>query len=271
MAHCEDNNGAARFAGMNGGRVRYLDVGSGETTLVCVHGWACDHTVWEGMTPILRRKTRLLLIDLPGFGASDEPRDGAYSMDVFARAVRAVMDDAGVSRGVLVGHSMGVGVIRQFYRRFPQLTQALVIVDGWLKPLMPQAATDRVLEQLKQPDYQEAINEIVAQAPTRDEKLRERLRQLMLATPQSALVGAMEAGRDPEIWKEDPIDVPTLCLMSHNPFLLGDEYEPFVRRLVPDVDYRVLEGVSHFMLMEQPERIAAIVREFCSDRIFDAS
>lgn len=47
--------------------------------------------------------------------------------------LEAVLQDAGVKKAVLVGHSMGTPVIRQFYRLYPQQTLGLVIVDGALR------------------------------------------------------------------------------------------------------------------------------------------
>jgi pimeloyl-ACP methyl ester carboxylesterase len=46
-------------------------------------------------------------------------------MDLFANAIDAVLRDAKVERAVLVGHSMGTPVARQFYRKYPQKTLAI--------------------------------------------------------------------------------------------------------------------------------------------------
>jgi pimeloyl-ACP methyl ester carboxylesterase len=74
----------------------------------------------------------VIALDLPGHGQSDKPQI-AYTMDLFANAIDAVMRDAKVERAVLVGHSMGTPVARQFYRKYPQKTLAIVIVDGGLR------------------------------------------------------------------------------------------------------------------------------------------
>ena len=87
----------------------------------------------------------MIAIDLPGHGQSDKPQV-TYSMDYFARAVEAVMNDAKAKRAVLVGHSMGTPVARQFYRKYPQKTLAIVIVDGVLRPLGDKAMMDRMIE-----------------------------------------------------------------------------------------------------------------------------
>ena len=41
-----------------------------------------------------------------------------------------------------------------------------------------------------------------------------------------------------------------------------EAYEAYVRKLCSDLDYRVLEGMSHLLMLEDPERFNAILGEF---------
>ena len=88
---------------------------------------------WRDQVSDFAKRNRVIVIELPGHGQSDKPQT-IYSMELFARAVDAVMSDAKVKRAVLVGHSMGTPVARQFYRKYPEKTLAIVIVDGSLRP-----------------------------------------------------------------------------------------------------------------------------------------
>jgi pimeloyl-ACP methyl ester carboxylesterase len=74
----------------------------------------------------------VITLDLPGHGKSDPPKNGKFSMAVFARAVEAVRAEAKVDKVVLVGHSMGTPVIREYARMYPQHVAGLVPVDGLL-------------------------------------------------------------------------------------------------------------------------------------------
>src|SRR5207244_12023921 len=94
------------------------------------HGWTCDSSSWDAQVPAFSKKYRLITLALPGHGQSGSPRDGKFSMDLFARAVEAVRKDAKADKIVLVGHSMGAPVIRQYARLYPQHVAALVAVDG---------------------------------------------------------------------------------------------------------------------------------------------
>lgn len=268
VARGEDAAPAGRFATMDGKKVHYVERGEGTTTLVLVHGWASDMTVWDDNIGEFAEKMRVIAIDLPGHGKSDEP-SGPYSMDLFAKAIAAVMDDARVERAVLVGHSNGTPTIRQFYRLFPERTQALVIVDGALKQMMPAEAVKPFLEKFKGEDYKETVAQFCQQIPMLDDAMKLRIAEMGARTSQSAIIGGMEANMDPAIWKEDPIHVPTLCVMAQSPFWTPD-YETQIRVFVPDLDYRVVEGASHFLHMQTPEKFNGMVIEYLVARNFIA-
>jgi len=151
---------SVRFEGMN---IAYASRGRGETALIFVHGWSCDRSFWDAQmnSSALARGRRLLALDLPGHGESDKPAI-RYSMDLFARAIVSVLDDAGIRRAVLVGHSMGTPVIRQFYRLHPARTAGLAIVDGPLKPFSDDPASwEQFIAPLRGADYLEWAGKFV--------------------------------------------------------------------------------------------------------------
>src|SRR5262245_50945571 len=107
-----------RFTKLDAMRVHYQNYGEGKDAVVFIHGWTCNLNFCKANIPAFVNQSRVIAIDLPGHGESDKPQI-TYSMDLFARAVDAVLTDAGVERATLVGHSMGTPVIRQFYRKYP--------------------------------------------------------------------------------------------------------------------------------------------------------
>ena len=88
-------------------------------------------------------------------------------MDLFANAIDAVMRDAKVERAVIAGHSMGTPVARQFYRKYPQKTLAIIIVDGGLRLFGTKEMRDGFLTMFRSPGYKEAGAQFLA---TDDEK-----------------------------------------------------------------------------------------------------
>ena len=86
--------GRSKFARFENMRVHYADAGKGSEALVFVHGWTCNLDFWRMQTPVFAARSRVIAVDLPGHGASDKPQQVAYTMDLFARSVEAVMRDA---------------------------------------------------------------------------------------------------------------------------------------------------------------------------------
>jgi pimeloyl-ACP methyl ester carboxylesterase len=122
---------------VEGAEIHWSSKGDGPKTVIFVHGWTCDETAWSGQVPAISRSHRVITLDLPGHGRSGMPADGEVSIERFARAVEAVRNTAGVDRAVLVGHSMGTPVVRQYALMYPEHVSALVLVDGLV--LMPDA------------------------------------------------------------------------------------------------------------------------------------
>jgi pimeloyl-ACP methyl ester carboxylesterase len=254
--------GTARTAQLDGAKIHYTDYGAGENVLVFVHGWSCDETFWAGQATALGVKFHVITIDLPGHGQSDKPQI-AYTMDFYARAIDAVLRDAKVKAATLVGHSNGTPVIRQFYRKFPEKTRALVIVEGGLRPFGDKAMMEKFVAQLKAPNYEENVGKLIDSmtSPIQDAALREKIKTTMMRTPQYVAASEFESTLDPELWKPDKITVPVLMILAKQP-VWSAEYEQFVRGIVPDLDYQVWEGVSHFLMMEKAEQFNSAVVAF---------
>lgn len=239
---------------LDGRAVHYVERGSGEPAIVLVHGWCCDSWFWRPQLEGLAEHARVVAVDLPGHGMSAPPAR-PFSMDLYADAIASVLDALDVRAAVLVGHSNGVPAVRQFYRRYPQRTRALVLVDGLLRPwTTDEDQIEALLDTFRGEGWHDAVRGFAEgmPAPTLSADQRAQIVERMLATPRDTALGGLEASFDRAIWTEDPIDVPVLCLMARAPYS-GPENEELVRRLAPRSEYRVVDGVGHFVQLEAPE------------------
>ena len=252
----------SKYAKLDGARIHYQNYGKGKEAIVLVHGWGCNLGHWHHQVAAFAQRTRVLAIDLPGHGLSDKP-EITYSMDLFARAVDAVMRDAGVERAVLVGHSMGTPVIRQFYRKYPDKTLALVIVDGGLRPFADKAHRDQFVAAFRAPTYKQALEQMSAMmvGPGVSTEDQERIKTSFMNTPQFVIVSAAEGMNDDAIYATDKINVPVLAVLAKSPYW-QDDTEQFFRSLAPKIDYQMWEGVRHFLMMEKPKEFNDAVITF---------
>ena len=268
--------GKSRWTKLDGTRIHYVNynrdsgargkgkakAGNDDEALVLIHGWTMNVDNWRDQIPDFVKRSRVIAIDLPGHGQSDKPQL-TYSMDYFARAVDAVMRDAKVKRAVLVGHSMGTPIARQFYRKYPDKTLGIVIVDGALRPFGDKALMDRMIAGLRDANYKTTGTTMFngMMGPNLSAEARERINTSFQNAPQYVVVSAMEGMADPAIWTDDKINVPVIAIMARNPFF-PPNLEPIYRTLVPNLDFQMWEGVGHFLMMEKPKEFNAAVFAF---------
>jgi pimeloyl-ACP methyl ester carboxylesterase len=254
----------SRWAKLDGNKIHYYDVGGSaaksKDALILIHGWTCNADFWKDSYNAFPNY-RVIALDLPGHGQSDKPKVD-YSMEYFARSVDAVMKDAHVKRAVLVGHSMGTPVAREFYRLYPEKTRGIVVVDGALRTFFPKAAGDQFIAQMKA-NYKASSAQMVdgMLAVVKDTERRQFIRDTMLATPDYVAISAMEGMNDEKIWKEDKINVPVLAVMAPSPFWPANVKEIFTS-VAPNIDFQMWTGVSHFLFMEKPAEFNEQVRSF---------
>lgn len=250
------------FALYQGHRVHYKSLGTGSTAVVFVHGWNGDISVWRGQVSAVDGRVRALFVDLPGFGRSEKP-EVAYTMDHLAGGLAAVLRGAGVQRTVLVGHSMGTPVIRQFYRSHPEQVLGLVAVDGSLRGFGSEtAAMASMLAQLSGPDHTASVNRMFdGMLVGVDSALRAVVKRAALTTAKHVSLSSMRGMLDPGIWKDDPIQVPVLAVMAPNPMWSAD-YLAYVKRLAPQIRNETMEGTSHFLMLQRPAEFNVLLNDF---------
>jgi pimeloyl-ACP methyl ester carboxylesterase len=238
--------------------------------LVLVHGWASDRRVWRGLVDELGEH-RVIALDLPGHGGSEEPVVD-LDMELFARAVIAVMDEAGIPRAVLVGHSNGTPVVREVYRRDPERVAGLVVLDGPLRSFVTEEMAASVRESLAGDDWQQVVRGFVdgMPAPALTAEQRAEIRTMAVEQSQSAVVGGFVAALDPEIWRDDPIEVPTLVILAEQPSWSA-EYLAWVGELVPELELHVWPGAGHFLMVERPAEVAELIAPFAERVALPAS
>jgi pimeloyl-ACP methyl ester carboxylesterase len=258
----------SHFAVLDGNKIHYDSFGAGDEAVVFIHGWTCDSTFWKAQAPIYEQR-RSLLIDLPGHGLSDKP-EIPYTMDLFARAVDAVMSDAKVRKATLAGHSMGTPVAVQFLRMHPEKVAGLVIVDGFI-PQPPKtdaewekqkAQSAERVKAYRAPDYKSVATRMLDFMFTKqtDPSLRNQIQTKMLSAPQYVMASAMEGMMAMEPLTESYPRLPVEAVMVKRDNSAG--YQEFLKQHFSLIGYREFDDAGHFLMMEQPEKFNTILREF---------
>jgi 3-oxoadipate enol-lactonase len=124
----------------------YYEVEGDGPALVFCHGSGGHHAIWWQQIAHFRDRHRVIALDFPGFGNSRAEAE-RWDAQRYPDAIRAVLDDAGVDRAVLVGQSLGAPPALALAIRRPERVAGVVLCHsmGGLSdaPIREQAARDR--------------------------------------------------------------------------------------------------------------------------------
>ena len=245
-------------ASVDGLRLHWSAAGQGKKTVVFVHGWTCDSSSWASQVLVLARKYRVVTLDLPGHGRSQSPRDGKFSMELFARAVESVRREVGASRVVLAGHSMGTPVIRQYARDYPRRVAGLVLVDGLVS--LPPGVVAPQPDEMRGPGGLKARESMIRGMFTPDTPvtLQKQITAMMLRPPEATAAGAMAATFSSN-WTDDVMTMPVLGVYADKSQLANRDS---LKKIFPELEYVEIPGTGHFLMMEKPQEFNRLISAF---------
>jgi len=255
LTACSANPGADEIIGTvaspDGVPIAYSTIGSGDVTVVFVHGWSCDRSYWDEQVAAVSARYRVVRIDLAGHGESGLGRQ-QYTMRAFGKDVAAVIDAADLRPVVLVGHSMGGTVVVEAARIVPNRVIGLIGIDTLHRPTfgLSNEQIDGFLapfraDFLRQTDTF-VRNMFLADA---DSVLVDRIASDMAAAPPAVALSAMS-----ELLSHDlqpalaELDLPIRCLDA-------DQWPadlPAWAEYAGGYEVEVMSGVGHFLMLEQP-------------------
>jgi pimeloyl-ACP methyl ester carboxylesterase len=254
---------------VDGGDLLLAEAGSGQP-VVLIHGFAGTHRYWLGTLRRLAGAFRVLAVDVPGFGASDVA-SSPFDLLAAGERVLAASEQAGASRPVLVGHSLGGPIAALVAERHPDRVAGVVLVSStglsleraWrrhvLLPAMHLALRrSRVWENL-----------LASSPAARRVVFRDMLADPAALAPADArmLVGGAALARQLDGSLEASIACDLRSTLQRLQVPLGlvwgalDRTTPvadarLALALQPDARLRILEGAGHVPMLEQPAAFA---------------
>ncbi len=238
--------------------------GTGSKTVIFVHGWTCDETTWESQVPAVVKDYRVITMDLPGHGKSGSPKDGQFSMELFARAVEAVRSEAKADKVVLVGHSMGTPVIIQYARMYPAHTAGLVFVDGAIRVNGAGINEQQFAGPAGKTARETMIRSMFSASTT--PAMQTHILDMMLGAPEATATGAMRAMFQTFKTSDDVMKMPVLGLYADKSRAGGDR--DYMKKIYPNISYMEIPGTGHFLMLEKPEEFNRALLEFLKKQPF---
>jgi len=243
--------------------------------ILCVHGITANSRFWDCLASALSPHHRVIAMDLRGRGLSDKPPTG-YSIEKHCKDILALMDDQGLKRPVLMGHSLGAFISLVFAAQYPEQIDRLILVDGGgklsedqmakvfagIKPSLDRLgqvfpSLEAYLTQMKQAPYLQPWNSYMEtyfryEVENVEGGVRSRVHPKHIEEEAKNL-GKVDSR---EFYKR--VKAPTLILRATKGMLAEDDLllpENVVERMVreiPNAKRVDVEGANHYSILFQP-------------------
>jgi pimeloyl-ACP methyl ester carboxylesterase len=232
----------------------------------------------------------LIAPDAPGFGQSPPLPAERYELDSLLELVGSVLDERGIERAILMGHSWGGSIAMAFAAQAPERVEGLVLVDSAqmdyqdspnfphgksLQDLIADAAKPEATIRTPKDELETAAQEGLRRPVTPEllEAVKAGLREedgnlVGVVSPEvrGAVLYGITKMRVTEHWPAvAEAGIPVLLLLATEPKETRDQNEkwaPIFAERFPDAEIRFIEGAGHDLIADAGPEVARLVRDW---------
>lgn len=278
-----------RRLSVDGIGITYYTAGSGDATVVLLHGAGVDSALlsWAEVMPLLAGSYRVIAPDLPGYGASGRI-DGEYSLAFYTRVVKGIIEALADAPVVLAGLSLGGGISFNLALHHPELIKVLVPVCPW--GVFERLPWHRLLYWYSRSKLNEKLyawtgrrrwlvrwaltTALFGDAANVSDQLVEQVQKAMLE-PEAGwpFISFQRSEITPTGLRTNLFS--QLHRIPHPTLLVHGSHDPTVplqgavaaSKKIPDCELYVMQGCKHWPQKERPEEFARAVHAFLQQRL----
>ncbi len=248
---------------VNNIKINYQQKGNGKL-VVLLHGWGSNIKLFANLIELLSPKYKVVAMDMPGFGESDEP-PSAWCVDDYASFVIDFLKDYPDKEVILLGHSFGGRVIIKLNSRenLPFKITKVILVDS--AGILPPKSNKKSFRTYYYKAGKAFLSTGLAQkiAPDALENFRKKMgsADYAAASPlmRQVLVKVVNEDLEPLL---PNIKCPTLLIWGVNdtatPLSDGEKME----KLIPDAGLVKLENAGHYSFLDQQFTFNRVMSSF---------
>ena len=261
----------------------YEEEGKGPPVLL-IHGFGTSTYTWRHIAPELALNHRVIAVDLKGFGQSDKPFDGRYSVFDQAELLAQLIEDQDLRNLTIVGHSFGGGIALLLAlendNRLDGRIAKLVLLDTIAYPqhipvffrLLDMPLVSHIGVRMVPPTVQTRVALRIAyfdDSKIDPEEVETYAAPLKTAAGKHAIIYSAR-----QIMPDDlaeiaeryrSIALPTLILWCDHDRIVPLEIGLKLRRTLPNSSLRIVQDCGHMPQEEQPATTLELLQSFIGD------
>lgn len=232
--------------------INYKDYGKKDgNAIVYLHGWGQNIEMMEPIANPLEKSNRLIILDLPGFGASEEPKE-VWSIEDYADMVHELLKELNVEKPNMIGHSFG-GKITLMYASKYEVNRIILLASPYKKSTKKPSLKVRILKKMKNiPGLGTIAEKIKSKMGSTDYKnASPTMRNILVKHINTDIVEDIKKITCPSfiIWGDKDDAVP-----------VSDAYD--LEKIIKDSGLTIYEGCTHYAYLERLDKTNAIIASF---------
>ncbi len=250
-----------------GFRIAYLDSGGPGAPLVLVHGFGADKDTWVRTARYLHSPAlRIIALDLPGYGESDSPIDGSYTIADQVERLHAFVQTLGLTHLHLGGHSMGGNVAATYAAKYPNEVGSLwLIANSGMNHVPASELRQRISDTGKnalvpssREEYREMMGWVMARPPWIPSRVLDVMADRAIAVHDLRQMEFSQIVREASTLEErlSGLPIPTHVLWGEKDRAVHVQSVDVLMGLLPQSDRTIMPAIGHVPMLEAPKETA---------------
>ncbi len=249
-------------------KLNYKIVGTGKP-LVILHGLFGSADNWLSIARELDKEFTMYLVDQRNHG--DSPHDDEWNYEVMVEDLKELLDDEGLDKAYLMGHSMGGKTVMNFALKYPERVEKLIVAD--IAPRYYPVHHESILEGLNSLDLKTISSRKEADDALANYISEPGIRQFLLKSLGRDADGFVWKINLPVITKNienvgealpegESFEGPTLFLAGANSNYVQQKDLPEILEFFPNYELEFVQNAGHWLHAEQPHAVVEEIRKF---------
>ena len=249
--------------------LNYIDVGKGEKTFLLIHGWTANLHRWDKQVEFLSRYYRVIALDLRGHGGSSKPKDVGYTIIDYTSDVIKFLDELGVDRVIVAGHSMGGMIAQTLYLNQKTRVEGLILVGTTAKVVdnfSMKLNTSLAIFLMKIAygmAYKTVLGRAFSKLTPKEEKekyIKEGLETVPKYVAVNSFVDFVKKFDTRDKLKE--IKVPTAIIVGENDRMLPPRMSKYLHENIKNSELYVIPEAGHEVMLEASDEVNKAIDTF---------